>query len=82
MPEPAPTSNQRLMFSTEEWGMVSRTQIERATVAAETDEETGVLVVWTRGTAGHPDSGWTASHAISGDALRDALLAAGLIAEE
>ncbi len=82
MPEPAPTSNQRLMFSTEEWGMVSRTQIERATVAAETDEETGVLVVWTRGTAGRPDRGWTASHAISGDALRDALLAAGLITEE
>ena len=82
MPEPAPTSNQRLMFSTEEWGMVSRTQIERATISAETDEETGVLVVWTRGTAGRPDSGWTASHAISGDALRDALLAAGLISEE
>ena len=54
MPEPAPTSNQRLMFSTEEWGMVSRTQIERGTVSAETDEETGVLVVWTRGTAGRP----------------------------
>ena len=82
MAEPAPTSNQRLMFSTEEWGMVSKTQIEHATVTAETDEETGVLVVWTRGTASRPDTGWTARHAISGDALRDALLAAGLIPEE
>lgn len=79
MPEPAPTSNQRLMFSTEEWGMVSKTQIEHATVAVDTDEETGILVVWTRGTAGSPDTGWTARHAISGDALHDALLAAGLI---
>lgn len=82
MAEPAPTSNQRLMFSTEEWGMVSKTQIEHATVNAGTDEDTGVLVVWTRGTAGSPDSGWTARHAISGDALRDALLAAGLIPAE
>ena len=82
MAEPAPTSNQRLMFSTEEWGMVSKTQIERATVANDTDEETGILVVWTRGTAGNPDTGWTARHAISGDALRDALLAAGLIPSE
>ena len=82
MAEPAPTSNQRLMFSTEEWGMVSKTRIERATVPDELDEETGVLVVWSRGTADRPDTGWTARHAISGDALRDALRAAGLIPEE
>ena len=81
MPEPAPTSNNRHMFSTEEWGMVSKTQIERATVSDDTDEETGILVVWTRGTADNPDAGWTARHAISGDALRDALQAAGLIPE-
>ena len=82
MAEPAPTSNNRLMFSTEEWGMVSKTQIQHATVPGETNEETGVLVVWSRGTAGRPDTGWTARHAISGDALRDALVAAGLIPEE
>ena len=76
MPEPAGTSNQQFMFSTEEWGMVSKSQIERATVPGDLDEELGVLVVWTRGTAG-----WTARHAISGDALHDALLAAGLIPE-
>ena len=79
MPEPAPTSNNRHMFSTEEWGMVSKTQIEHATVADGTNEEPGVLLVWTRGTADNPDAGWTARHAISGDALRDALVAAGLI---
>ena len=79
MPEPAPTSNNRLMFSTEEWGMVSKTQIEHATVSGDLNEDTGVLVVWARGTASNPDSGWTARHAISGDALRDALVAAGLI---
>ena len=82
MPEPAPTSNNRLMFSTEEWGMVSKTQIEHATVSDSMNEDTGVLVVWTRGTAGNPDSGWTARHAISGDAVRDALVAAGLLPEE
>ena len=82
MPEPAPTSNQRMMFSTEEWGMVSKTQIERSTVAGDANEDSGVLVVWTRGTANDPDSGWTARHAISGDALRDALVAAGLLPGE
>ena len=82
MPEPAPTSNQRHMFSTEEWGMVSKTQIEHATVSDGTNEDTGVLVVWTRGTASNPDSGWTARHAISGDALHDALVAAGLLPGE
>ena len=82
MPEPAPTSNNRFMFSTEEWAMVSRSQIERATVPDDMDEEAGVLIVWARGMAGQPDSGWTARHAISGDALRDALVAAGLIPEE
>ena len=82
MPEPAPTSNNRHMFSTEEWGMVSKTQIERATVSAEMNEDTGVLVVWTRGTADNPDAGWTARHAISGDALRDALQAAGLLPQD
>ena len=60
MPEPAPTSNNRLMFSTEEWGMVSKTQIEHATVFGDLNEDTGVLVVWTRGTASNPDTGWTA----------------------
>ena len=79
MPEPASTSNNRHMFSTEEWGMVSKTQIEHATVGDGANEETGVLLVWTRGTADNPDAGWTARHAISGDALRDALVAAGLI---
>ena len=82
MPEPAATSNNRLMFSTEGWALVSRSQIERSTVPADMDEEAGVLVVWTRGTAGQPDAGWSARYAISGDALRDALLAAGLIREE
>lgn len=82
MPEPAPTTNNRLMFSTEEWAMVSRSQIERATIPDDMDEEAGVLIVWARGMAGQPDSGWTARHAISGDALRDALVAAGLIPEE
>ena len=82
MPEPAPTSNNRLMFSTEEWAMVSRSQIERSTVPDDMDEEAGVLIVWARGMAGQPDSGWTARHAISGDALRVALVAAGLIPEE
>ena len=82
MPEPAPTSNNRLMFSTEEWAMVSRSQIERSTIPDGTDEEAGVLIVWSRGMAGQPDSGWTARHAISGDALRDALVAAGLIPAE
>ena len=77
MPEPAATSNQQFMFSTEEWGVVSKSQIERGTVPGDMDEELGVLVVWTRGTAG-----WTARHAISADALRDALLAAGLIPVE
>ncbi len=81
MPEPAATSNQQLMFSTEEWAMVSKTQIERSTIPGDMDEERGVLLVWTRGTAGQPSTGWTARHAISGDALRDALLAAGLIPE-
>ena len=81
MPEPAATSNQRFMFSTEEWGMVSKTQIERATVPDELNEDSGVLVVWTRGTAGQPDAGWTARHAISGDAVHAALVAAGLIPE-
>ena len=81
MPEPAPTSNNRFMFSTEEWGMVSKTQIEHATVSDELNEDTGVLVVWTRGTATNPDTGWTARHAISGDAVRDALVAAGLLPE-
>ena len=79
MPEPAPTSNNRHMFSTEEWGMVSQSQIEHATVPDDTDEESGILVVWTRGTAGNPETGWTARHAISGDALRDALQSAGLM---
>ena len=37
MAEPGATSNNRLMFSTEEWGMVSKTQIERATVPGYTD---------------------------------------------
>ncbi|CAI7998503.1 hypothetical protein GBAR_LOCUS2451 [Geodia barretti] len=82
MAEPAATSNQQLMFSTEEWGMVSKTQIERPTVPGDMDEDKGVLVVWTRGMAGQPGSGWTARHAISGDAVRDALIAAGLIPEE
>ena len=81
MPEPAATSNSRFMFSTEEWGMVSKTQIQRATVPDGMNEDGGVLVVWTRGTADRPDTGWTARHAISGDALRDALVAAGLIPE-
>ena len=57
MPEPAPTSNNRLMFSTEEWAMVSRSQIERSTVPDDMDEEAGVLIVWARGTAGQPDTG-------------------------
>ena len=82
MPEPAPTSNNRLMFSTEEWAMVSRSQIEHSTIPESMDEEAGVLIVWARGTAGQPDTGWTARHAISGDALRDALVSAGLIPEE
>ena len=82
MPEPAPTSNNRLMFSTEEWAMVARSQIERSTVPEDMDEEAGVLIVWARGTPGQPDTGWSAKHAISGDALRDALLAAGLIPAE
>ena len=82
MPEPAASSDNQFMFSTEEWGMVSKTQIQRSTVSDETDEESGVLVVWTRGTADRPDTGWTARHAISGDALRDALVAAGLIPGE
>ena len=82
MPEPAPTSNNQLMFSTEEWAMVSRSRIERSTVPEDMDEEAGVLIVWARGTAGQPGAGWTARHAISGDALRDALLAAGLIPAE
>ena len=82
MPEPAPTSNNRLMFSTEEWAMVSRSQIERSTVPEDMDEETGVLIVWARGTPGQPNTGWSARHAVSGDALRDALLAAGLIPAE
>ncbi len=82
MAEPVATSNQLLMFSTEEWGMVSKTQIERPTVPSDMEEESGVLVVWSRGTAGQPNTGWTARHAISGDALRDALIAAGLIPEE
>ena len=82
MPEPAPTSDNRLMFSTEEWAMVSRSQIERSTVPEDMDEEAGVLIVWTRGTAGQPNTGWSARHAISGDALRDALRAAGLIPQE
>ena len=82
MPEPAATSNNRLMFSTEDWGMVSKTQIERSSIPSDMDEESGVLVVWTRGTADRPNAGWTARHAISGDALRDALLAAGLIPDQ
>ena len=82
MPEPAPTSDNRLMFSTEEWAMVSRSQIERSTVPEDMDEEAGVLIVWTRGMAGQPNTGWSARYAISGDALRDALRAAGLIPEE
>ena len=82
MPEPAPTSNNRLMFSTEEWAMVARSQIERSTIPEDMDEEAGVLVVWTRGMAGQPDTGWSARYAISGDALRDALIASGLIPEE
>ena len=82
MPEPAPTSDNRLMFSTEEWAMVSRSQIERSTVPEDMDDEAGVLIVWTRGTPGQPDTGWSARHAISGDALRDALRAAGLIPQE
>lgn len=81
MAEPAATSNQRFMFSTEEWGMISKTQINRPTVPDGMDEDRGVLVVWTRGTASQPDTGWTARHAISGDALMDALVAAGLIPE-
>ncbi len=81
MPEPAATSNNQFMFSTEEWGMVSKTQIERSTVPGDTNEDSGVLVVWTRGTADRPNAGWTARHAISGDALRDALRDAGLIPE-
>ena len=52
MPEPAPTSNNRLMFSTEEWAMVARSQIERSTVPEDMDEEAGVLIVWARGNAG------------------------------
>ncbi len=82
MPEPAPTSNNRHMFSTEEWGMVSKSQIEHSTVSDDMNEDGGVLIVWTRGTAGNPGTGWTARHAISGDALRDALVAAGLIPQE
>lgn len=82
MPEPAATSNQQLMFSTEEWGMVSNTQILHSTVPEDLDEESGVLVVWTRGTAARPGTGWTARYAISADALHDALLAAGLIPVE
>lgn len=82
MPEPASTSNNRLMFSTEEWAMVSRSQIERSTVPEDMDGEAGVLIVWARGTANQPDTGWTARHAISGDALRDALRSAGLIPAE
>jgi len=70
------------MFSTEEWAMVARSQIERSTVPEDMDEEAGVLIVWARGTPGQPDTGWSAKHAISGDALRDALLAAGLITAE
>ena len=79
MPEPAASTDNRFMFSTEEWGMVSRTQIQRSTVPSDMNEDGGVLVVWTRGTADRPDTGWTARHAISGDAVRDALVAAGLI---
>ena len=82
MPEPAPTSNNRLMFSTEEWAMVARSQIDRSTIPEDMDLEAGVLIVWARGTPGQPDTGWSARHAISGDALRDALLAAGLIPAE
>ena len=79
MPEPAASSDNQFMFSTEEWGMVSKTQIQRSTVPFDMNEDGGVLVVWTRGTADRPDVGWTARHAISGDAVRDALVAAGLI---
>lgn len=81
MPEPAATSNQQFMFSTEEWGMVSNSQIERATVPEGMDEEQGVLIVWTKGMAGGQNSRWTARYAISGDALSAALVAAGLILE-
>ena len=38
MPEPASTSNNRLMFSAEEWALVSRSQIERSTVPDDMDE--------------------------------------------
>lgn len=82
MPEPAPTSDNRFMFSTEEWAMVSRSQIERSTIPEDMEEEAGVLIVWARGTPDQPNTGWSARHAISGDALRDALRAAGLIPAE
>ena len=82
MAEPAATNDNTFMFTTEEWAMVSKTTIGRDTIPGDIDEETGVLVVWARGTPGRPGAGWTARHAISADALRDALVAAGLLPSE
>ena len=78
--EPAITSDEKLMFQTDAWWMVSDCPVVRhGDLEPDVDDDAGVLVVWTKGTKGNPNIGYTAQVAISADALRDVLATAGFL---